>query len=157
MSSLKKIISKKSLSKIIFNLKKNRKRIVFTNGCFDILHRGHIDILRFAKKKGDILIVGLNSDLSIKKIKGKKRPINSFANRAKILSELISTNYIIKQNETDPIKLLLVIKPSVHCKGSDYNKKYLKENQTLKKIKSKLVLFKIKNKISTSKILSKLN
>jgi rfaE bifunctional protein nucleotidyltransferase chain/domain len=156
MLSLKKIISKDRLSKIILNFKRKKKKVIFTNGCFDILHAGHIDLLRFAKTQSDILIVGLNSDLSIKKIKGQKRPINSFHNRAKILSELISVDYIVKQNETNPIKLLLSIMPFMHCKGSDYNEEDLIENKTLKKINCKLVLFEIKKKISSSKILSKL-
>lgn len=148
MARKKKLVSLNYLTKV---LKKTKKKIVFTNGCFDILHSGHINILNFSKQKGDILIVALNSDLSIKKIKNKSNPYFSFNKRAKVLSEIESVDYIIKMNETNPINIMNIIKPHFHIKGGDYNCKDLAEYNLAKNIKCKIIIFKIKNKISSSK------
>ncbi len=102
------------------NLKKQGKKVVFTNGCFDILHAGHIEILKKAKEKGDILIVGLNSDKSIKKIKGRKRPIMDEKDRALILDSIKFVDYVVLFDEETPYNLIKEIKPDVLVKGSDY-------------------------------------
>jgi rfaE bifunctional protein nucleotidyltransferase chain/domain len=141
---------KKKFVTISYLKKISGKIIVFTNGCFDILHSGHINILRFSKKKGDLLIVGLNSDNSIKKIK-KKKPYFSFKERVKILSEIESVDYIVKMNESNPKKIMQAIKPHFHIKGGDYKAKNLEEYDLAKKIKCKIIIFKIVKKISSSK------
>ncbi|WP_022854408.1 bifunctional D-glycero-beta-D-manno-heptose-7-phosphate kinase/D-glycero-beta-D-manno-heptose 1-phosphate adenylyltransferase HldE [Thermodesulfatator atlanticus] len=113
----------KSLKELIHELKILRnegKRIVFTNGCFDILHRGHIEYLREAKTFGDILIVGFNSDNSIKKIKGKDRPINKQEDRAELLASLEFVDYVVIFDEETPYNLIKNIKPDVLVKGGDY-------------------------------------
>jgi rfaE bifunctional protein nucleotidyltransferase chain/domain len=142
----KKLVSLNYLSKIL-----KKEKIVFTNGCFDILHSGHINILKFSKTKGDILIVGLNSNESIKKIKNKRKPYFSFQQRVKVLSEIKSVDYIVKMDEKNPIKLIKAIRPNIHVKGGDYKAKELDEYDILKSIKSKIIIFKIKHKISSSK------
>ena len=106
---------------IIKKIKAERKKIVFTNGCFDLLHVGHIRYLSQAKKLGDFLIIGLNSDRSVKKLKGKDRPINSFEDRATLLSALNSVDLVIKFEEQSPENLIKDIVPDVLVKGGDYN------------------------------------
>ena len=106
---------------IITKIKAERKKIVFTNGCFDLLHVGHIRYLSQAKRLGDFLIVGLNSDISVKKLKGKDRPINSFEDRATLLSALNSVDLVIKFEEQTPENLIKDIIPNVLVKGGDYN------------------------------------
>ena len=105
----------------IKKIKAERKKIVFTNGCFDLLHVGHIRYLSQAKKLGDFLIIGLNSDRSVKKLKGKDRPINSFEDRATLLSALNSVDLVIKFEEQTPENLIKDIVPDVLVKGGDYN------------------------------------
>ena len=105
----------------IKKIKAERKKIVFTNGCFDLLHVGHIRYLSHAKKLGDFLIIGLNSDRSVKKLKGKDRPINSFEDRAILLSALNSVDLVIKFEEQTPENLIKDIVPDVLVKGGDYN------------------------------------
>ena len=106
---------------IIKKIKAERRKIVFTNGCFDLLHVGHIRYLSQAKKLGDFLIIGLNSDRSVKKLKGKDRPINSFQDRATLLSALNSVDLVIKFEEQTPENLIKDIVPDVLVKGGDYN------------------------------------
>ena len=115
-------------------LKGNNKRIVFTNGCFDILHLGHLKILEEAKKKGDILIVGLNSDASIRKIKGLKRPIISQKGRAKLLANMIQVDYVIIFNQATPYSLIKKIKPDILVKGGDWKQSEIVGNELVKKI-----------------------
>ncbi|MEM7627470.1 MAG: D-glycero-beta-D-manno-heptose 1-phosphate adenylyltransferase [Planctomycetota bacterium] len=96
------------------------KTIVFTNGCFDILHAGHIAYLRAAAKSGDLLVVGLNSDDSIRRLKGDGRPINHLADRLLVLSELESVDYLVEFDDDTPLKLIEAIRPDVLVKGADY-------------------------------------
>lgn len=121
LSMSSKEIAFKNLSKKIIEIKKAKKKIVFTNGCFDILHAGHVSYLQKASRLGDILIVGVNSDNSIKKIKGKNRPINNESDRIKVLSELNSISYVILFNDETPIDLIKQISPDVLVKGADYS------------------------------------
>lgn len=116
-----KIKTKEEISKISESLRKENKVIVFTNGCFDILHGGHITYLYEAKKLGDILIVGLNSDISIKRIKGEKRPILSEYERAYNLSALEMIDFIVIFNEDTPYELIKVLKPDILVKGGDWD------------------------------------
>ena len=106
---------------IIKKIKTERKKIVFTNGCFDLLHVGHIRYLAQAKKLGDFLIIGLNSDRSVRSLKGENRPINSFEDRATLLSALNSVDLVIKFEEKTPVNLIKEIVPNILVKGGDYN------------------------------------
>lgn len=114
------LIPREELKTIVQSLKDNGKTIVFTNGCFDILHAGHVDYLAKAKAKGDILVVGLNSDASVSKIKGRLRPIINEEERAFILSNLRSVNYITLFDEDTPLELISTIIPNILVKGSDW-------------------------------------
>lgn len=112
--------SLKELKAIRKKLKDENKKVVFTNGCFDLIHAGHIDYLTKAKKMGDVLIVGLNSDSSVKRIKGNKRPILKEAERTFILSSLKPVDYIVIFNEDTPEKLIKELVPDILVKGADW-------------------------------------
>ena len=98
----------------------NGKRIVFTNGCFDILHRGHVTYLSEARKLGDLLVVGLNADASVKRLKGPERPINNEKDRQYVLSELKAVDFVEIFTEDTPIDLILTVKPKILVKGGDW-------------------------------------
>jgi rfaE bifunctional protein nucleotidyltransferase chain/domain len=101
-------------------LKKQKKKVVFTNGCFDLIHSGHVDYLSKAKKFGDVLIVGLNSDSSVRRIKGEKRPIIPENERAVIISNLKPVDFVTFFDEDTPAELIKELKPDVLVKGSDW-------------------------------------
>lgn len=115
-----KIKSARSLAARVARLKRRGKRVVFTNGCFDILHVGHVDYLRRARALGDALVVGLNSDASVRGIKGKGRPINRQADRAKVLAALSCVDYVTVFGEPTPEALIRKLRPSVIAKGADW-------------------------------------
>ena len=156
MHILDKIIKSDDISSKIQPLRKNGKRIVFTNGCFDILHAGHVRYLAAAGAEGDILIVGLNSDKSVKLIKGNKRPIISQAQRAEVLAALEPVNYVIIFNEPDPFKLICRIKPDVLVKGADWEEKDIIGADIVKKNGGRIVRVDIVQQISTSDIIQRI-
>ena len=121
--SYDKIKTLSELTRILKKLKNKRKAVVFTNGCFDILHVGHVSYLEKARSTGDILIVGLNSDSSIRKLKGEKRPLVSQKNRARVLSALTSVDFIVIFSSLTPFNLIKAIKPDVLVKGGDWKVK----------------------------------
>jgi len=112
--------SKTSVDRLVKALKRRKKKIVFTNGVFDIIHFGHIDYLQKAKALGDILVVGLNTDSSVKKFKAKDRPVQNQNDRAKILTALEAVDYVIMFSEETPERLIKLVKPEVLVKGADY-------------------------------------
>lgn len=103
-----------------FLLENKGKKIVFTNGCFDILHRGHVTYLAEAKKLGDLLVIGLNADASVKRLKGPERPINNEEDRKYVLSQLKSVDFVEIFTEDTPLSLILKVKPKVLVKGGDW-------------------------------------
>lgn len=115
-----KIKSQAALAKTLAKLRARKKKAVFTNGCFDILHVGHIEYLRRARKLGDVLVVGLNSDSSVRALKGKGRPINAQRDRAKVLACLYFVDYITVFNELTPEKLIKKLRPDILVKGADW-------------------------------------
>ena len=115
-----KIKSKAALVRAISKLRAGKKRIVFTNGCFDILHVGHVAYLKRARGLGDVLVVGLNSDSSVRAIKGKLRPINNEAARAIVLSALYFVDFVTIFAGTTPEKLIRIVKPDILVKGADW-------------------------------------
>jgi D-beta-D-heptose 7-phosphate kinase/D-beta-D-heptose 1-phosphate adenosyltransferase len=117
------IKSKDEMIKIISNLKSKGKKIVFTNGCFDILHRGHVSYLDKAKSLGDVLVLGLNSDASVKRLKGDDRPINSEEDRAFVLAALEAVDFVVIFDEDTPYELISALKPNILVKGADYEGK----------------------------------
>jgi rfaE bifunctional protein nucleotidyltransferase chain/domain len=115
----------KTLPNVLIAVKRQKeknKRIVFTNGCFDILHAGHIAYLSKAKSLGDILVIGLNSDNSVKRLKGKSRPIVPQKNRAIVLAALEAVDFVVIFKELTPLKLIKAIKPDILVKGGDWKK-----------------------------------
>ena len=128
-----KIYSLNELLNKLTKLRINKKKIVFTNGCFDLLHPGHLKILNESKEKGDILIVGLNSDKSVKNLKGKKRPIINQLDRANILSSLNVVDYVVIFDEKTPLNIIKSIKPDIITKGSDYKNKNIVGSNYIKK------------------------
>jgi len=110
----------KNLLKRLNEERKRGKKIVFTNGCFDILHRGHVTYLRAARDLGDLLVVGVNTDASVKLLKGESRPINNEDDRAYLLESLACVDYVIKFGEDTPHELLSHIRPDILVKGGDY-------------------------------------
>ncbi len=130
-----------------------RQKIVFTNGCFDVLHRGHIEYLSFCKKQGDIVVLGLNSDSSIKKIKGPDRPINNQLDRAAVLSGLESIDYIVIFDEPDPLNIITQVKPDILVKGQDWAEKGVIGREFVEANGGKVVLSPlVEGKSSTSTI-----
>lgn len=127
MIASKKIVSLDKLLPIVENFKKDGKKIVTTNGAFDLLHVGHVHALEQSKNFGDILIVGVNSDASVKQYKSKERPIIPENERALMIASLECVDYVITFDEIDPKNLLNILQPHVHTKGGDYNPKELKE------------------------------
>lgn len=128
-----KIKSQTQIKTIVKKLKSGGRQIVFTNGCFDILHRGHAEYLAEAKKLGDVLIVGLNSDASVRKIKGPKRPLNKEKDRAIVLSALEVVDYVVVFGDGTPYNLIKAIKPDVLVKGGDWKPKDIIGNDIAKK------------------------
>jgi D-beta-D-heptose 7-phosphate kinase/D-beta-D-heptose 1-phosphate adenosyltransferase len=128
------------------------KKIVFTNGCFDIIHTAHIKLLKFCKSKGDILIVGLNSDKSIKNIKGKDRPINKEEDRIEFLLLLDFIDYVILFNEDTPLNIISILKPDILVKGGDYKKEDIIGKDYVKEI----IIYDYINNKSTTNIINKI-
>ena len=116
-----KIKTVDQIAAIAAEAKKNGRSVVFTNGCFDLLHRGHVHILRQAKAAGDILIVGMNSDRSVKSIKGSARPILPETDRVELIAAMEMVDYVVLFDESDPYQLIAAIKPNVLAKGGDWS------------------------------------
>jgi D-beta-D-heptose 7-phosphate kinase/D-beta-D-heptose 1-phosphate adenosyltransferase len=119
----KKVINIAKLSRIAMSLKRRGKKVIFTNGCFDIIHFGHVSYLEKAKGNNRVLIIGLNSDTSVRKNKGPHRPINSQKARATILAALQSVDFVTIFGEETPLKLIQAIKPDFLIKGADWKGK----------------------------------
>ena len=110
------------LKKIRARLKSQGKTIVFTNGCFDLLHYGHVKYLQDAKKRGDILVVAINSDASLRRIKGSKRPLVNAKDRLRMVAALESVDYVVLFKEDTPMKIIKLIRPDILIKGADWDK-----------------------------------
>lgn len=115
-----KILDTGALVEALTAFRQSGKRIVFTNGCFDILHAGHVRYLSAARDQGDLLVLGLNSDQSVRKIKGPKRPVVDQVYRAEVLAALICVDYISVFDDADPLALIKTVKPDVLVKGGDW-------------------------------------
>ena len=145
-----------SLKKITAALKKKGRRIVFTNGCFDILHYGHVMYLEKAKRSGDCLIVGINSDLSVKKIKGPDRPIVNEFDRARVLAGLQSVDFVVIFNEETPLKLIQALKPDVLIKGYDWKNKGIVGSDFVKSYGGKVLTVKLAKGRSTTNLIKQI-
>ncbi len=132
------------------------RRIVFTNGCFDILHRGHIAYLNRAKALGDILIVGLNSDRSVRKLKGPERPINSLEDRAQILAALSCVDHIVPFDGDTPHELIRLTRPDVFVKGGDYTRETLPEASLVDELGGRVEILPYLENYSTTSVIEKI-
>ncbi len=156
MTINKKIITLNRLIGIVKKLKKQGKKIVTTNGVFDILHLGHVKYLEQAKKLGDVLIVGVNSDPSVRHIKGDKRPINNEKSRIGVLAGLESVDYIFLFDEKDPRKWISKIKPDVHVKAGDYKLSQIIEKGIVERNNGKIVIVKMEKGFSTTGLINRI-
>ena len=120
MTAGDKIKAEDELCKLLSELRSAGKRTVWTNGCFDILHRGHVSYLEQAARFGDLLVVGLNSDSSVRSVKGPDRPVNCQNDRAQALAALSCVNYVVIFDDPTTVRLLDLLKPDVYAKGGDY-------------------------------------
>lgn len=147
-----------SLEELVDTLEplRSSKRIVFTNGCFDIVHAGHVDCLERAKSLGDILVVGMNSDESVRKIKGPKRPIIPQDMRAKVLASLKPVDYVVIFDEETPIKVIEALKPHVLVKGGDWDPEKIVGKDFVESYGGNVVTVPIRFDISTTKIVEKI-
>ncbi len=148
-----KVVSINEIIEIRSKLKSEGKKIVFTNGCFDILHRGHVEYLMKAKELGDVLIVGLNSDSSVRQIKGEGRPIVTQEDRAFILSNLAFVDYVVIFDEPTPYDLISKIVPDVLVKGSDWSVENVVGRDIVESNGGKVVLIELTPNRSTTNII----
>lgn len=116
-----KIVERNQIAAVALQLKKADQKVVFTNGCFDILHAGHVRYLQTARAEGDCMIVGLNSDASVQRLKGPERPINHQEDRAEVLAGLTAVDYIVIFDEPTAEELIREIQPDIYAKGGDYS------------------------------------
>jgi rfaE bifunctional protein nucleotidyltransferase chain/domain len=151
-----KIRKVKPLKSILSRLKARGKKIVFTNGCFDLLHVGHIRYLRSAKKLGDILVIGLNTDRSVKMIKGDKRPVLSEQERAEILAALEFVDYVVLFDETDPFQLIQILKPHVLVKGADWPKRRIIGRKIVEELGGRVVRISLVPGASSTGVIEKI-
>jgi D-beta-D-heptose 7-phosphate kinase/D-beta-D-heptose 1-phosphate adenosyltransferase len=136
--------------------RQNGKRIVFTNGCFDILHRGHITYLNKAKALGDILVVGINADDSVRRLKGPSRPINPLEDRVQVLSALSCIDHVIAFNADTPRDLIRLVQPDVFVKGGDYTRETLPEAGLVEQLGGEVVIMPYLEDRSTTSIIERI-
>lgn len=151
-----KVIDRKNIKEIICAERTQNKTIVSTNGCFDILHVGHVRYLQESKKQGDILVVYLNSDSSVKRLKGESRPLNSEKDRAEVLAALGCVDYVVIFEEDTPCNLIEIVKPDIHTKGGDYNPETLPETKVIKENGGELVFINFTEGKSTTATIEKM-
>ncbi|MBU0468176.1 MAG: D-glycero-beta-D-manno-heptose 1-phosphate adenylyltransferase [Candidatus Omnitrophica bacterium] len=156
MNTKHKIVKLPTLKKKLSDLRKQGKKIVFTNGCFDIVHYGHISYLETSKKKDRILVLGLNSDLSVKKLKGPGRPIISQDKRAGLLAAMECVDFVVVFNEETPLKLISSIKPDVLIKGADYKDKVVVGSDVVKENGGKVEFIKFLKNCSSTNIIEEI-
>ena len=149
------LIDRIKISEIVTSLKAKGKRIVFTNGCFDILHVGHVRYLKEAKALGDILILGLNSDSSVKSLKGSNRPINNESDRAEVLRALKSIDYVVIFDEKTAENIVGEVKPDIYAKGGDYSIDTLPEAKIVAEHGGKTVLLQLVDGKSSTNIINR--
>ena len=150
-------VKREDLQDLLSKLRKDGKTIVTTNGCFDILHVGHVRYLEETKKFGDVLIVALNSDKSVRRLKGEGRPINNENDRAEVLNALKSVDYVVLFDEDSPAELLAEIKPDVHTKGADYTAETLPEAKIILENGGRLEFISFVEGKSTTSTIAKIN
>lgn len=152
-----KLIERSQAAQLAAMLKAQGRKIVFTNGCFDILHVGHVRYLNSARQLGDCLILGLNSDASVRALKGSQRPINSEQDRAEVVAGLVAVDYVIIFGEQTAEQLIREIQPDVYAKGGDYSLANLPEAAIVRENGGQIVFVPLVAGKSSTKIIAKIN
>ena len=156
MNVLSKIITAEKLAARLDEARKSGKKVVFTNGCFDILHAGHVRYLAAAGAEGDLLVVGMNSDASVRLIKGDKRPIVHQNHRAEVLASLGCVDYVVLYDAPQPLELIQALKPDVLVKGADWTPETIVGSDFVKSNGGGVVRISLVPEISTSRIIEKI-
>ncbi|MDD5131696.1 MAG: D-glycero-beta-D-manno-heptose 1-phosphate adenylyltransferase [bacterium] len=148
-----KVIERKKLAKLLARLRNKGKKIVFTNGCFDLLHAGHVRYLNKARKYGDLLVVAINTDASVRRLKGNNRPLVPQRERAEVLGGLAAVDYVTFFNEETPEAIIHELKPQVLAKGADYKIKDIVGNTFMKSNNGQVVRIPLSKGQSTTNII----
>ncbi len=154
----RKIVTFAELQKIVAAAKHEKQLIVWTNGCFDLLHAGHVEYLERAAQLGDVLVVGLNSDKSVRMTKGEGRPIIPEDQRARLLAALACVDYVVLYDQPSPLELICELKPDVYAKGSDYDIDTInqQERKLMESIGGRIELLAGVPGVSTTKIIERI-
>jgi len=155
---MKKLISQEQLLTRADQLRSQGKKIAWTNGCFDIIHAGHVDYLERSRAYGDVLVVGLNSDKSVRMLKGDLRPIFSERDRARVLGAIAYVDFVVIFSETTPLNIIKLLKPDFYIKGGDYTIDTInqEERRAVESYGGKIVLLPLVAGVSTSVIVEKI-
>ena len=156
MNVLSKIITAEKLAARLDKARKSGKKVVFTNGCFDILHAGHVRYLAAAAAEGDLLVVGMNSDASVRLIKGDRRPVVHQDHRAEVLASLGCVDYVVLYDAAQPLELIQALKPDVLVKGADWTPETIVGGDFVKSNGGNVVRIALVPEISTSRIIEKI-
>ena len=152
-----KVLDRKTLKEKLDQLQEEGKRVVFTNGCFDLLHIGHVRYLQAARKQGDCLVVAVNSDSSVRQIKRAGRPIIPEAQRAEVVAALGFVDWVTLFDEPDPLNLIRLLKPSVLVKGADWPEDEIIGAAEVKESGGKVVRIPLEEKMSTSEVINRIS
>lgn len=150
------IVERQDIATIVSAEKAKGKKVVLTNGCFDIIHAGHVRYLTAARARGDLLVLGLNSDASVRALKGSTRPINTEHDRAEVVDGLRSVDYVVIFGETTAEALVRDVRPDYYAKGGDYSVESLPESQAVSEVGGKVVFLPFVEGKSSTKIIQKI-
>ena len=150
------LVARKDIAKFCEILRQGGQKVVFTNGCFDILHAGHVTYLEAAKAQGDVLVLGLNTDESVRRLKGPERPINSELDRAKVVGALKAVDYVVLFGEQTAETVIAEVKPDVYVKGGDYTLDTLPEAKIVQSYGGKVAFIDMVEGCSTTNIINKI-
>ncbi|NDD29223.1 MAG: D-glycero-beta-D-manno-heptose 1-phosphate adenylyltransferase [Proteobacteria bacterium] len=149
-----KVLNRDALAAAL-DAQRHERRIVFTNGCYDLLHIGHVRLLQRARAMGDVLVVAINSDDSVRRLKGPTRPVVSESDRAEVLAALECVSYVTVFDEDTPIETLQVLRPHVHVKGGDYVPEQLPEHAVLQALNAEIQIFPLVDGRSSSQLIAR--
>ena len=156
-TAAEKIKPREALARTLENARRDGRRVVFTNGCFDLLHVGHVRLLEAARALGDILVVGINSDASVRRLdKGSERPLVGEAQRAEVVGALACVDYVTIFDEDTPIETILALKPQVHVKGGDYDAETIPETPAVRSVGGVVRILPLIPGFSTTRLVERL-
>lgn len=153
---IRKLLSRSALLRRLGPLRRRRKRIVFTNGCFDLLHAGHVRLLSAARRLGDVLVVGLNSDASVRRLKGDGRPVQPLRDRAEILAALAAVDFIVPFREDTPERLIRALRPEVLVKGADWGEGEIVGAEEVRRAGGRVVRVPLVRGLSTTHLIRRI-